>query len=83
MKLSKISAVLSASAVAGSIINISHGHEPSALKIRDSDDQDCGPGIGSCESGQCCSGSGYCGTTEDYCDGSSCQLDYSDSCDTL
>lgn len=44
---------------------------------------DCGQGYGSCAPGQCCSESNWCGTTEDYCDGSSCQLDYSDSCDTL
>ncbi|KAH7108973.1 hypothetical protein EDB81DRAFT_954408 [Dactylonectria macrodidyma] len=44
---------------------------------------ECGVGIGSCDPGSCCSGSGNCGTTEDYCDGSSCQLDYSDSCDTF
>ncbi|WAO96946.1 Hypothetical protein NCS54_01464300 [Fusarium falciforme] len=44
---------------------------------------ECGMGSGSCPKGSCCSGSGFCGTTEDYCDGSSCQLDYSDSCDTF
>lgn len=43
----------------------------------------CGQGIGSCPSGQCCSESGWCGTGNDYCAGSQCQLDYSDSCDTL
>ncbi|KAI5456852.1 hypothetical protein BGZ63DRAFT_365704 [Mariannaea sp. PMI_226] len=44
---------------------------------------DCGVGYGSCSPGQCCSEVGWCGTTEDYCDGASCQLDYSDSCDTF
>lgn len=44
---------------------------------------ECGEGIGSCNSGSCCSESGYCGTSQDYCAGSSCQLDYSDSCDTF
>ncbi|KAF7548853.1 hypothetical protein G7Z17_g6784 [Cylindrodendrum hubeiense] len=44
---------------------------------------DCGEGYGSCAPGSCCSESNWCGTTEDYCDGSSCQLDYSDSCDTF
>lgn len=44
---------------------------------------ECGEGYGSCNSGSCCSESGYCGTDKDYCAGSSCQLDYSDSCDTL
>ncbi|KAM0256113.1 hypothetical protein ACHAQJ_005200 [Trichoderma viride] len=49
------------------------------LELRD---QHCGPGIGSCGEGECCSESGYCGTTKEYCSGSQCQLDYSDSCDT-
>ncbi|KAF5021257.1 hypothetical protein F66182_6655 [Fusarium sp. NRRL 66182] len=44
---------------------------------------ECGPGIGSCNPGSCCSESGFCGTTGDFCGGSSCQLDYSDSCDTF
>ncbi|KAH7162176.1 hypothetical protein B0J13DRAFT_490770 [Dactylonectria estremocensis] len=44
---------------------------------------ECGQGIGSCNPGSCCSGSGYCGTSRDHCAGSSCQLDYSDSCDTF
>ncbi|KAL7930305.1 carbohydrate-binding module family 18 [Trichoderma chlorosporum] len=45
------------------------------------DDGSCGPGLGSCEEG-CCSDSGRCGTTEQYCSGSQCQLEFSDSCDT-
>jgi peptidoglycan/xylan/chitin deacetylase (PgdA/CDA1 family) len=44
---------------------------------------ECGPGIGSCNAGSCCSESGFCGTTGDFCGGSACQLDYSDSCDTF
>ncbi|KAG5985016.1 hypothetical protein E4U55_002123 [Claviceps digitariae] len=42
----------------------------------------CGAGLGSCDS-SCCSESGYCGTSPDYCGGSQCQLDYSHTCDTL
>ncbi|WYZ39713.1 hypothetical protein EsH8_IV_000054 [Colletotrichum jinshuiense] len=44
---------------------------------------ECGPGIGSCSSGECCSEAGWCGTTADYCGGSQCQIEYSDSCDTF
>jgi hypothetical protein len=44
---------------------------------------DCGPGIGPCPAGQCCSESNWCGSTVDYCKGPQCQLDYSDSCDAL
>jgi len=44
--------------------------------------QTCGPDVGACPSGQCCSGAGYCGTTEPYCMGPQCQIDYSGlSCD--
>ncbi|UKZ75005.1 hypothetical protein TrVFT333_002677 [Trichoderma virens FT-333] len=42
----------------------------------------CGSGVGSCPSGQCCSESGFCGTTEDYCQAPQCQIAYSNgSCD--
>jgi len=35
----------------------------------------CGPGVGSCPSGQCCSKYGYCGTTDAHCK-SGCQNNY-------
>ncbi|KPM43681.1 hypothetical protein AK830_g2910 [Neonectria ditissima] len=44
---------------------------------------ECGAGFGRCDPGSCCSESGYCGTTTDFCAGSGCQLEYSDSCDTF
>lgn len=66
-----------AAAVAGRNANNAAGH---LLQLRG--DQHCGPGLGSCDEGECCSESGYCGTTKEYCSGSQCQLDYSDSCDT-
>ncbi|KAF6833304.1 polysaccharide deacetylase [Colletotrichum plurivorum] len=44
---------------------------------------ECGPGVGSCPSGECCSEAGWCGTTAEYCGGSQCQLEFSDSCDTF
>ncbi|KAH6718863.1 polysaccharide deacetylase [Leptodontidium sp. MPI-SDFR-AT-0119] len=43
---------------------------------------DCGPVVGVCDPGWCCSESGWCGQTTDYCKGPQCQLMYSDSCDT-
>lgn len=42
----------------------------------------CGPGYGSCVD-SCCSASGYCGTSADYCGGSQCQLEYSHTCETM
>ncbi|KAK9465999.1 hypothetical protein V1512DRAFT_30622 [Lipomyces arxii] len=35
----------------------------------------CGPGLGVCAAGQCCSPAGWCGTTADYCD-AGCQPEY-------
>jgi len=37
--------------------------------------KECGPGIGKCKDGYCCSKYGYCGQTENYC-GSGCQEEY-------
>ncbi|KAG6023316.1 hypothetical protein E4U40_004043 [Claviceps sp. LM458 group G5] len=42
----------------------------------------CGPGVGSCDN-SCCSQYGYCGTSDEYCGGSQCQVEYSHSCHTL
>ncbi|KAH7170092.1 hypothetical protein EDB81DRAFT_837100 [Dactylonectria macrodidyma] len=56
---------------------------PSHVMLEERAGSECGQGVGSCDPGSCCSGSGYCGTSSDYCAGSSCQLDYSDSCDTF
>jgi len=37
----------------------------------------CGPGIGKCQDGQCCSKKGYCGTTSEFCSLSlGCQSSY-------
>ncbi|PNH67393.1 hypothetical protein VD0001_g7828 [Verticillium dahliae] len=44
---------------------------------------ECGPGVGSCPAGKCCSEAGWCGNSAAHCAGSTCQLDYSDSCDTF
>lgn len=45
-------------------------------------DKKCGLDVGSCDEGECCSEAGFCGTSEQYCAGSQCQLDYSYACDT-
>jgi len=37
--------------------------------------KNCGPGIGGCPAGQCCSKYGYCGTTEAHC-GAGCQIEF-------
>jgi len=37
--------------------------------------KNCGPGIGGCPAGQCCSKYGYCGTTDAHC-GAGCQVEF-------
>ncbi|KAK3505136.1 glycoside hydrolase/deacetylase [Neurospora crassa] len=48
---------------------------------RDADDQQCGPGLGSCAAGKCCSFEGWCGVGEDYCTAPDCQINYGPGCD--
>lgn len=43
--------------------------------------QACGNGIGSCPTGQCCSGEGQCGNGAVFCAGPTCQLAYGPACD--
>ena len=64
-----ISAIYIASAtrkVLSSLVYPEH-HFPVLAERKESfmardDAKECGPGIGSCDPGSCCSGSGYCGT---------------------
>ncbi|KAL2258723.1 hypothetical protein VTK26DRAFT_7855 [Humicola hyalothermophila] len=51
------------------------------LKQRQDDDAECGPGIGSCAPGDCCSAEGWCGRGIDYCIAPDCQIDYGPGCD--
>ncbi|CAK7218751.1 hypothetical protein SBRCBS47491_003616 [Sporothrix bragantina] len=44
-------------------------------------DGKCGPGVGSCAKGYCCSPEGWCGLTSDYCAAPDCQLNYGSGCD--
>ncbi|KAF2417122.1 glycoside hydrolase/deacetylase [Tothia fuscella] len=41
----------------------------------------CGPRVGSCAAGLCCSSAGFCGTGKDYCDAPDCQFQYGPACD--
>lgn len=66
-------------------LSFSLGHLKSHHEARDElrKRAECGQGIGSCAPGQCCSEAGWCGTGASYCGGPSCQIEYSDSCDTV
>ncbi|KAJ9131658.1 Glycoside hydrolase/deacetylase, partial [Pleurostoma richardsiae] len=45
------------------------------------DDGECGPGLGSCAAGYCCSAEGWCGIGPDYCTSPDCQINYGPACD--
>lgn len=47
---------------------------------RRQDDKRCGAQYGSCAAGECCSGSGWCGTTADYCYSPGCDWKYGPGC---
>ncbi|KAF2431388.1 chitin deacetylase, partial [Tothia fuscella] len=44
-------------------------------------DHRCGPSAGNCAADECCSESGYCGKSGDYCHSPECQLDFGPACD--
>lgn len=50
------------------------------IKARQTDDRECGVGIGSCGAGICCSQAGYCGTDPDYCYSPGCNYAYGPGC---
>lgn len=41
---------------------------------------ECGPGVGSCPAGSCCSRAFFCGTTDDYCYSPGCNYKYGPGC---
>lgn len=44
--------------------------------------QTCGQDVGDCPEGECCSESGYCGSTTDFCKSPACQIEFSNgNCD--
>jgi len=54
--------------------------------VPDTDSKDtkhkrCGPGLGYCAPGDCCSPVGYCGRGYQHCASPNCQIDYSNGCD--
>ncbi|EAU37447.1 hypothetical protein ATEG_02485 [Aspergillus terreus NIH2624] len=57
---------------------ISRGLEPSAVLngLFDRAEALCGPGVGNCSDGNCCSKAGYCGKTYSHCGWPICQTEY-------
>ncbi|KAL8387889.1 hypothetical protein RB595_009601 [Gaeumannomyces hyphopodioides] len=51
------------------------------LRARQNVDGQCGPGIGKCANGYCCSPEGWCGKGKDYCAAPDCQINYGPGCD--
>ncbi|KAJ4990580.1 chitin deacetylase [Stagonosporopsis vannaccii] len=69
---------LIASLRAGGLVS-TQAHSQPGLEVR-ADDRECGEGIGSCPQDKCCSISGYCGTTDNYCYSPNCQWKYGPAC---
>lgn len=65
--------------------HVRHGPQaqPEPLGRRQNSDGQCGPGVGSCAAGSCCSPEGWCGTTSDYCSSPDCQINYGTGCDAV
>ncbi|KAL8350384.1 hypothetical protein RB601_001230 [Gaeumannomyces tritici] len=55
----------------------------SELRARQNVDGQCGPGLGKCAAGYCCSSAGWCGQGNDYCAAPDCQINYGPGCDAL
>ncbi|OAX82196.1 hypothetical protein ACJ72_03449 [Emergomyces africanus] len=55
----------------------------SGLEQRDDSQPKCGPNYGSCQNGYCCSPSGFCGISSNYCQAPDCLIDYGSGCDAL
>ncbi|KAI8941905.1 hypothetical protein NX059_000019 [Plenodomus lindquistii] len=58
---------------------LSHARSEPSLETRASPPE-CGPGVGSCPAGKCCSTAFYCGTTGDYCISPGCNYKYGPGC---
>ncbi|KAF6825584.1 Chitin deacetylase-like protein 9 [Colletotrichum musicola] len=52
---------------------------PSGIPL--GDNVNCGPGVGACAPGYCCSPSGWCGVGPAYCNSPDCQISYGPACD--
>lgn len=70
---SLVSASLVAGALAASLPEAAM--TPSRARALLQKRENCGPGIGSCANGECCSQYNWCGTTSDHC-GNNCQPQY-------
>ncbi|KAH9238683.1 carbohydrate esterase family 4 protein [Colletotrichum gloeosporioides 23] len=52
---------------------------PSGIAVGDG--SQCGPKLGACNPGDCCSASGWCGQGPAYCNSPDCQISYGPACD--
>lgn len=55
-------------------------HESDVLQTRQTKDNKCGEGLGSCGPGECCSRSNFCGTGDKYCYSPGCNYKYGPGC---
>ncbi|RHZ47573.1 chitin deacetylase CDA6 [Aspergillus thermomutatus] len=57
-------------------VYVPDGNVTPHLLISRGDGVRCGPELGTCSDGKCCSTAGYCGVTEAHCRSPDCQLDF-------
>ncbi|KAF2865856.1 hypothetical protein BDV95DRAFT_599244 [Massariosphaeria phaeospora] len=55
-------------------------HNHGRLDTRQNTQDQCGGSFGSCAPGYCCSGSGWCGNTDEYCYSPGCNYQYGPGC---
>ncbi|CBX97226.1 hypothetical protein IAQ61_007359 [Plenodomus lingam] len=58
---------------------LDHAQSEPALATRTSAPE-CGPGVGSCPAGECCSRAFFCGTSKDHCYSPGCNYKYGPGC---
>ncbi|KAE9974899.1 hypothetical protein EG328_003566 [Venturia inaequalis] len=59
----------------------SHDFQETHELVKRAQGDTCGPRIGSCAAGLCCSGAGYCGTGQQFCAAPDCLFNYGPACD--
>lgn len=59
---------------------VHEAHAPELEARQGASPPECGPGIGSCPAGKCCSRANYCGTSDAHCYSPGCKYEYGPGC---
>jgi hypothetical protein len=73
-------AELKAKPVSAARPEIRHKEASVPRRLEPRDDR-CGPDVGACADGLCCSAEGWCGLGSEYCPAPDCQFQYGSACD--